>query len=71
MYHTRHIPAHMTIAEFISIEDSPKLCAALQDTAPSGSFLCDRLHLIVPDDGLCFHSKGTFLLGGAGGRDEP
>ena len=48
-YERRDIPAHMTIAEFISIEDGLKLCAELQDSAPSGSFLCDRLQFIVPD----------------------
>ena len=34
-YQRRDIPAHMTIAEFITLEDSLKLCTELQDTAPS------------------------------------
>ena len=62
VYRRRHIPAHMTIAEFISIEDGLKLCAELQDSAPSGSFLCDRLEFIVPDEDFHFQRRGTFLL---------
>ena len=36
VYRRRQIPAHMTIAEFISIEDSLKLRDEIQDSAPSG-----------------------------------
>jgi 2'-5' RNA ligase len=63
VYRRRHVPAHMTIAEFISIEDSLRLCADLQDSAPSGSFLCDRLEFIVPDKSFRFQKRGTFFLG--------
>ena len=63
VYNRRHIPAHMTIAEFISIEDGLKLCADLQNSAPSGSFLCDRLEFIVPDQNFHFQRIRTFLLG--------
>jgi len=63
VYNRRHIPAHMTIAEFISIEDGLKLCADLQKTAPSGSFLCDRLEFIVPDQDFHFQRIRTFFLG--------
>ena len=62
-YYRRHIPPHMTIAEFISLEDSPKLCAQLQNSAPSGSFVCDRLEYLVPDEKFHFQRKGTFFLG--------
>jgi 2'-5' RNA ligase len=62
-YYTRNIAPHMTIAEFISIEDSLNLCRQLQDTAPSGSFLCDRLEFIVPDQDFRFRRCGTFFLG--------
>jgi hypothetical protein len=65
VYRRRHIPAHMTIAEFISIEDSLRLCAELQEAAPSGSFLCDRLEFIVPDQDFHFQRVGTFSLGAA------
>lgn len=63
VYERRSIPAHMTIAEFISIEDGLKLCAALQKSAPSGSFLCDRLAFIVPDRDFHFRRVRTFFLG--------
>ncbi len=60
----RNIPAHMTIAEFISIEDSRRLCEGLRETVPGGSFLCDRLELIVPDERFHFRRAGAFYLGG-------
>jgi hypothetical protein len=62
-YKRRHIPAHMTIAEFISIEESLRLCSELQDSAPSGSFLCDRLTFIVPDPEFHFQRVDTYYLG--------
>ena len=70
IYKRRDIPAHMTIAEFISIEDSLKLCAELQDSARSASFLCDRLEFIVPDQDFHFRRVDTFFLGGGGKREE-
>jgi len=63
IYSRRYIPPHMTIAEFISIEDGLKLCAQLQDSAPHGSFVCDRLEFIIPDDNFHFQNKLTFFLG--------
>ncbi|MEM7028493.1 MAG: 2'-5' RNA ligase family protein [Chloroflexota bacterium] len=63
VYGRRHIPAHMTIAEFISIEDSLSICAQLQNSVPSGSFLCDRLEYIVPNEDFHFQRKNTFSLG--------
>ena len=63
-YYRRTIPPHMTIAEFISIEDGLKLCTQLQDTAPRGSFVCDRLEFIVPDDDFHFQKTHTFYLKG-------
>ncbi len=64
VYQRRHIPAHMTIAEFISIEESLKIHAQLQGTTIlSGSFLCDRLAYIVPDEDFHFQRRDTFLLG--------
>jgi 2'-5' RNA ligase superfamily len=59
----REIPAHMTIAEFLTIEDSLRICADLIDTAPRGSFWCDRLEHVVPDAAFRFRRRGTFLLG--------
>ncbi len=63
VYRRRDIPAHMTIAEFINIEDSLNLCRDLQASAPSGCFLCDRLEFIVPDEQFHFQRQGTFRLG--------
>lgn len=63
VHERRNIPAHMTIAEFLSIEDSLMLCDQLQGTAPSGSFICDRLSFVVPDERFCFQEVTTFLLG--------
>jgi len=59
----REIPAHMTIAEFLTIEESLTLCADLIGTAPRGSFWCDRLEHVVPDATFRFEWRGTFLLG--------
>ena len=75
VYRRRKIPAHMTVAEFLSIEDSFMLCEELQGTAPSGSFICDRLSFVVPDERFCFQEVGTFLLGSTqeseGSRHRP
>ena len=62
-YSRRHIPPHMTIAEFISIEDGLKLRDQLMDSVPRGSFVCDRLEFIVPDDDFHFQKKQTFYFG--------
>ena len=59
----RAIPAHMTIAEFLTIEDSLRICAEVADTIPPGSFRCDRLESMVPDTTFRFHRRETFLLG--------
>ncbi len=63
VYRRRHIAPHMTIAEFISVEESLQLCARLQDTAPAGRFLCDRLEYMVPDERFRFNRRMTFSLG--------
>ena len=59
----RDIPAHITIAEFLTIEDSLRICADLKDSAPRGSFWCDRLEHVVPDAAFRFQRRGTFFLG--------
>lgn len=59
----RNIPAHMTIAEFVSIEDSLKLCDTIRGTAPVGSFRCDKLSYVVPDERFCFREAKSFPLG--------
>lgn len=49
VYSRREIPAHMTVAEFVTIDESLKTAAELADTPLGGSFWCDRLDYIVPD----------------------
>lgn len=63
VYQRRDIPAHMTIAEFISIEESLSLCAQIQSVAPRGSFLCDRLEFVVPNERFQFQRVESFLFG--------
>ena len=62
-YKRRHIPAHMTIAEFLSNEDSLTLCTKLQKIVKGGTFLCDRLQFMVPDLNFRFIAIDTFYLG--------
>ena len=59
----RDIPAHMTIAEFMTIDDSLRICADLVDGAPCASFWCDRLEHVVSDATFRCQRRGTFLLG--------
>jgi hypothetical protein len=59
----RAIRAHMTIAEFLTVEDSLRICADLADMTPRGSFRCDRLEYLVPDATFRFHRRETFFLG--------
>jgi hypothetical protein len=59
----RKIPAHMTIAEFVTIEESLKIGEDLGATASGVSFWCDRLEYVVPDPAFRFQQCGTFLLG--------
>ena len=63
VYRRRAIPAHMTIAEFVTIEESWRICEEIQDIAPSGSFLCNQLEFIVPDINFQFHGVKTYTLG--------
>jgi 2'-5' RNA ligase superfamily protein len=60
----RAIPAHMTIAEFVTIEESLRICAHLADAVPPGSFRCDRLEYLAPDATFRFHRRETFFLEG-------
>ena len=63
VYGRRDIPAHMTIAEFVTIEESWRIYEEIQDTAPSGSFLCKQLEFIVPDINMQFQRVKTYILG--------
>lgn len=63
-YYTRTIAPHMTLAEFVTIEKSFRIVEELGDSAPRGSFLCDRLTYIVPDIHMHFHPVKTYRLEG-------
>jgi hypothetical protein len=63
VYGRREIPAHMTIAESVTIEESLKIAADLANAALRGSFWCDRLEFMVPDLTFRFQQCGTFSLG--------
>ena len=62
-YKRRHIPSHMTIAEFLPSGDRLTLCDKLQKIVKGGTFLCDRLQFMVPDNSFRFKISGTFYLG--------
>lgn len=65
-YSRRDIPAHLTIAEFLTIDDSLRICAELASAAEptlSGSFRCGRLEYVVPDATFRFQRRGMFFLG--------
>lgn len=63
IYRRRSIPAHMTIAEFVTIQESWRILAEIEDRAPSGSFLCDQLALIIPDRDFQFKQVKSYFLG--------
>lgn len=54
---------HMTVAEFISLEETHELLARLADTVPGGTFLCDRVVYAVPDASFYFEPVLTIPLG--------
>ena len=57
------IPPHMTIAEFVSIEQSNQLVDELVTAIPIGSFECNEVVLAVPDAGFHFVAVETFPIG--------
>ena len=59
----RDIPAHLTIAEFVSIDDGLQLRDTIRDAVPVGSFRCDRLSYLVPDERFRFREVKSFPLG--------
>lgn len=63
MHERRDIPPHMSIAEFISIEESLKLCDTIKDEAPVGAFRCEELSYVVPDEKFRFRKVKSFPLG--------
>lgn len=63
VYGRREVPGHMTIAEFVTIDESWRIWDELKDIAPSGSFLCSQLEFIVPDINMQFQKVKTYALG--------
>ena len=60
----RDIPPHLTIAEFLpDMARSEELKNQLQGKVPEGFFMCDKLDLIIPDNGFCFRRVLEFELG--------
>lgn len=54
---------HMTIAEFITVEQSAQLMLALEDVAPSGSFPCTGVAYAVPEANFHFTERRWLQLG--------
>jgi 2'-5' RNA ligase len=54
--------AHMTIAEFISVEQTETLMGQLADVAPKGVFLCNAVSYAVPDADFHFTECNRLAL---------
>ena len=54
--------AHMTIAEFITVERTESLMAELEGVAPHGSFPCTYVSYAVPDARLHFTERRRLYL---------
>jgi len=54
--------AHMTIAEFITVERTNELMGELRDVAPAGNFVCDHVSLAVPDEEFRFEERRRLWL---------
>jgi len=54
--------AHMTIAEFISGDETKALMAELKDVTPQGSFLCTCVSYAVPDSNMHFAERRRLEL---------
>ena len=55
--------AHMTIAEFISVEQTERLMDGLQATAPKSIFICAHVSYAVPDAHFHFTERRRLILG--------
>lgn len=58
------IAPHMTIAEFITLEQSKVLLTQLSDNVAVGSFRCDEVVYAMPDEAFRFHAVLSIVLGG-------
>ncbi len=54
---------HMTIAEFITVEETDRLLQDLQSKVPEGTFVCNEIELAVPDKSFYFQRTLKLPLG--------
>lgn len=59
-----HIPPHMTIAEFITLEQTHALLTELDGHVPEGSFHCAAVEYAVPNEDFYFERVLRFPLTG-------
>ncbi len=62
-FERQHVPPHMTIAEFITLERSFELQRELDGSVPEGSFRCDAIEYAIPTDRLHFERVLVLPLG--------
>ena len=55
--------AHMTVAEFITEEESQYILTTLSRRELGGQFRCDHVTYAIPDESFRFQSIGSFALG--------
>ena len=58
-----HVPPHMTIAEFITLDESIVLAASLAGQVEEGEWPCHAIDYAVPDNDMRFHRALSLLLG--------
>ncbi len=58
-----HIPPHMTIAEFITLERTTELLGELLGKVPEGTFLVESIAYYIPDKNFSFNKVLTIPLG--------
>lgn len=56
-------PAHMTIAEFLSVADSEDLAARLDGRVPEGAWMCQEIAYAIPDAQFRFQRVRALCLG--------
>jgi 2'-5' RNA ligase len=55
--------AHMTIAEFVTVEQTIALTDELAGAVPPGAFVCEYVSYVVPDESFAFSERGRLWLG--------
>jgi 2'-5' RNA ligase len=62
--------AHMTIAEFITVEQTTVLMNELGNAVQPGSFTCDSVMYVVPDESFVFSERRRLALGAHSLQEE-